>query len=70
MAACEKVERHIHLPFQSGNDRVLSEMNRGYTSAYYYKLTEKARALMPDIAITSDVIVGFPQRPTRSLRIL
>ena len=60
MASCEKVERHIHLPFQSGNDRVLKEMNRGYTSDYYYKLTEKARRLMPDIAITSDVIVGFP----------
>ncbi len=60
MARCEKVERHIHLPFQSGNDRILKEMNRGYTSEYYYSLTEKARSLIPDIAITSDVIVGFP----------
>ncbi len=60
MAECQKVERHIHLPFQSGNDRILKEMNRGYTSDYYYRLTEKARSLMPDIAITSDVIVGFP----------
>ncbi len=60
MARCEKVERHIHLPFQSGNDRILREMNRGYTSEYYYGLVEKARSLLPDIAITSDVIVGFP----------
>ena len=60
MASCEKVERHLHLPFQSGSDRVLREMNRGYTSAQYLGLCKKAYALMPDLAITSDVIVGFP----------
>ncbi len=60
MAECEKVERHIHLPFQSGSDRVLRAMNRNYTSEHYYSLIEKARSLMPDIAVTSDVIVGFP----------
>ena len=60
MAACPKVERHIHLPFQAGNDRVLKEMNRGYTGEIYRKKVAYARSLMPDIAITSDVIVGFP----------
>ncbi len=60
MAACGKVERHIHLPFQSGNDRVLKAMNRGYTGEIYRKKAAYARSLMPDIAITSDVIVGFP----------
>ena len=60
MAACPKVERHIHLPFQAGNDRVLKEMNRGYTGEIYRKKVAYARSLMPDIAVTSDVIVGFP----------
>ncbi len=60
MAACPKVERHIHLPFQSGNDRVLKAMNRGYTGEIYRAKVACARSLMPDIALTSDVIVGFP----------
>ena len=60
MAECEKVERHIHLPFQSGNDRVLKAMNRGYTQEIYRKKVDYARSLMPDIALTTDIIVGFP----------
>ncbi len=60
MAACEKVERHIHLPFQSGNNRVLDAMNRRYTRERYKELALYARKIMPDISITSDVIVGFP----------
>ena len=60
MAGSEKIEKHIHLPFQAGNDRVLKEMNRGYTAESYLRKVEKARSLIPDIAITSDVIVGFP----------
>ena len=60
MKECEKVERHIHLPFQCGNNRVLSEMNRRYTREHYLSLVNRARELMPDISITSDVIVGFP----------
>ena len=60
MAECEKVERHLHLPFQSGNNRVLREMNRRYTAQEYIALTDYAKSVMPDIAITSDVIVGFP----------
>lgn len=60
MADCEKVERHLHLPFQSGSDRVLDEMNRRYTREQYLTLIKKARELMPDITFTSDIIVGFP----------
>ena len=60
MASCEKVARHLHLPFQSGNNRVLKEMNRGYSREDYIGLIEYARSVMPDISITSDIIVGFP----------
>ncbi len=60
MASCKKVAHHLHLPFQSGNNRVLREMNRGYTAEKYLELIDYAREVMPDISITSDVIVGFP----------
>ena len=60
MAECEKVARHFHLPFQSGNNRVLKEMNRGYTREKYLSLVEYAKKVMPDISLTSDIIVGFP----------
>ncbi len=60
MARCEKVSRHLHLPFQSGNNRVLKEMNRGYTREKYLSLVEYAKKVMPDISLTSDIIVGFP----------
>lgn len=60
VAECEKVERHLHLPFQCGSDRILKKMNRKYDSAGYLNLIEKARRRIPDIAFTSDVIVGFP----------
>lgn len=60
MAECEKCARHLHLPFQSGNNRVLKEMNRGYTREQYLELIRYARQVMPDISITSDIIVGFP----------
>jgi len=60
MAESEKAARHIHLPFQAGSDRVLRLMNRGYTGAGYLGKIAAARELMPDIVITSDVIVGFP----------
>jgi len=60
MAQCEKAAHHIHLPFQSGSDRVLALMNRGYTRAAYLEKVAAAREHMPDIVITSDVIVGFP----------
>ena len=60
IAACEKVSRHFHLPFQSGNDRVLKAMNRRYTREQYLGLIDYARKVIPDISFTSDVIVGFP----------
>ena len=60
MAACSKVKRHLHLPFQSGSDRILRAMNRGYTRAQYLALIDYAKAAMPDLQLTSDVIVGFP----------
>lgn len=57
---CRKVEQHLHLPFQSGSDTVLRRMNRKYTAESYMKIIAAARARMPDITFTSDVIVGFP----------
>ncbi|MBQ3405565.1 MAG: MiaB/RimO family radical SAM methylthiotransferase, partial [Oscillospiraceae bacterium] len=60
MAECEKAAHHIHLPFQSGSSRVLKAMNRHYDRETYLGLVEAARRYMPDIVITSDVIVGFP----------
>ena len=60
MAACEKVCGHLHLPFQSGSNRILKAMNRHYDRAGYLRLVEEARKRMPDLALTSDVIVGFP----------
>lgn len=60
MASCEKVCKQLHLPFQAGNDRVLKEMNRRYTSEQYLQLINYAKEKMPDITLTSDVIVGFP----------
>ncbi|MBR3149632.1 MAG: tRNA (N6-isopentenyl adenosine(37)-C2)-methylthiotransferase MiaB [Eubacterium sp.] len=61
MAECDKVATHLHLPFQSGNDRVLAAMNRGYTREKYLSLINYAKELMGDeLSITSDIIVGFP----------
>lgn len=51
---------HMHLPFQSGSDRILSVMNRGYTRDQYVAILDRARAIKPDIAFTTDIIVGFP----------
>ena len=60
IAACKKVSHHFHLPFQSGSDRILKEMNRKYTRQEYLDLIAYARKVIPDISFTSDVIVGFP----------
>ena len=60
MAECEKVENHLHLPFQSGSDAILKKMNRRYTKADYLALVELARRYIPDLVVTSDIIVGFP----------
>lgn len=61
MAQCDKVAAHLHLPFQSGNDRILKAMNRCYTREKYLGLINYAKQLMGDeLSITSDIIVGFP----------
>ena len=60
MASHDKIAKQLHLPFQSGNDRVLKQMNRHYDSAQYRELVRQAREAMPELVLTSDVIVGFP----------
>lgn len=60
MAESEHICHSLHLPFQSGNDRVLKEMNRKYTRERYLELIQYAREKMPDISFSSDIIVGFP----------
>lgn len=60
MASSKHVARHLHLPFQSGDNEILAQMNRRYTREKYLGLIEAARKRMPDISLTSDVIVGFP----------
>ena len=60
IAQSRHISHHLHLPFQSGNNRVLKEMNRGYTREKYLALIEYAKEKIPDLSLTSDVIVGFP----------
>ena len=60
IAGNEKIARHIHLPLQSGSDRILREMNRHYTKEQYIGLADRIRKAIPDVSITTDIIVGFP----------
>ena len=60
MAECKKVCPQLHLPFQSGSNKVLKDMNRGYTREKYLEIIRKLKEKIPNIALTSDVIVGFP----------
>ena len=60
MKNSKEICRHLHLPVQAGSDRILQAMNSGYTKAQYLALVDKIRAAMPDIALTTDIIVGFP----------
>ena len=60
MAACTHTARQLHLPVQSGSSRVLKAMNRGYTREQYLEKVRLARAAMPDLVLTSDIIIGFP----------
>ncbi|MCR5799537.1 MAG: tRNA (N6-isopentenyl adenosine(37)-C2)-methylthiotransferase MiaB [Lachnospiraceae bacterium] len=60
MAKSKKICRHLHLPLQSGSDRILKAMNRRYTKKSFTDLALKIRKAIPDIAITTDIIVGFP----------
>ena len=60
MAQSQKICRHLHLPLQSGSSRILERMNRRYDKEKYLRLTEDLKAAMPDLALTTDIIVGFP----------
>ena len=60
IAAQPKLCKHIHLPVQSGSDRILAQMNRHYTAAQYLELVEYARKTIPGVTFSSDIIVGFP----------
>ena len=60
MAECEKCAHQLHLPVQAGNDRVLKAMNRHYDRAKYLEKVALARQYMPDLVLTTDIIVGFP----------
>jgi len=57
---CEKISRHLHLPFQSGSSRILKLMNRYYDREAYLNLIKAAKERIPDVSLTSDIIVGFP----------
>ncbi|KKL74391.1 hypothetical protein LCGC14_2065350 [marine sediment metagenome] len=60
MAELDKVCEHLHLPVQSGSNKILSRMKRGYTREYYQNLVNKLRQAIPEVALTTDIIVGFP----------
>lgn len=60
IAECDKVAKHIHLPVQSGNNRILKAMNRHYNVEQYLELVDYAKLKIPNLSLTSDIIVGFP----------
>lgn len=68
LAECEKVTEYINLPVQAGDDGVLKRMNRPYTVEHYKNLVEKIREKNPDIAISTDVIVGFPRESEKQFQ--
>ena len=61
MKECDKVCKHMHLPLQSGSSRILKIMNRHYDKEQYLTIVKKLREAIPDIALTTDIIVGFPE---------
>ncbi|MBP3736148.1 MAG: tRNA (N6-isopentenyl adenosine(37)-C2)-methylthiotransferase MiaB [Lachnospiraceae bacterium] len=63
----ENIARHVHLPLQSGSTQILKQMNRKYTKEQYLALAEKIRTRLPDAAITTDIIVGFPGETDRDV---
>ena len=60
MSKSKKICKHLHLPIQSGSTNILTKMNRRYTKEHYLELVRKIRAAIPDISLTTDIIVGFP----------
>ena len=68
MSGSKKICRHLHIPLQSGDDEILRKMNRPYTSEEYRALIDRLRHAMEDIAITTDVMVGFPQESDANFR--
>src|SRR5207237_10704951 len=68
MADCDAVCEHAHLPLQSGSSRVLKAMRRTYSRARYLRLLGELRAAIPDLALTTDIIVGFPGETENDFR--
>ena len=60
IAQCDKIKKAIHLPFQAGDNAILKKMNRKYTREQYLKLVEKIKKQIPNVILTTDIIVGFP----------
>jgi len=68
MADLEKIKKYLHLPVQSGSDRILKSMNRGYTKRFYLDLTDNYRKIVKDGVLTTDIIVGFPTETEEDFR--
>jgi len=68
MAGTPSICRAINLPVQSGSDRILKEMNRGYTRSQYIELVKRIRSVLPDVSLTTDLIVGFPQETEENFK--
>jgi len=68
ISECPSLCEHLHLPIQSGSDRVLELMRRGYTVERYIRIVEEARRLIPGISITTDILVGFPGETEEDFR--
>ncbi|MFQ5455202.1 MAG: tRNA (N(6)-L-threonylcarbamoyladenosine(37)-C(2))-methylthiotransferase MtaB [Nitrospirota bacterium] len=66
LAASHRICRHLHIPLQSGDDRILKEMNRGYSSLYYNNLIVKLKQKLPEICIGTDIMAGFPGEDNNS----
>ncbi len=67
-AECDRLMPYLHLPVQSGSDRILKRMNRGHTAESYLRLVERIRAARPDILLSGDFIVGFPEETERDFQ--